>query len=101
MLNQIVLGAYGVFMMVGGYLGFKKGSTVSLAMGLGSGLLIFIGLWLLSVNPKGAWTFLSCLTGVLALTFVIRLVKTGAFMPSGMLLIITAAVFVFCLVHLK
>lgn len=100
-MEKIVLIGYAIFMMVGGYFGFKKGSTVSLAMGVGSGLLMFMGLWIMSMNPRGAWIFYSCLTGFLALSFLIRLIKTQAFMPSGMLLLITLAVFIFSLTHLK
>ncbi len=99
-MDKIILIAYGIFLIIGGYFGFKKGSTMSLAMGVGSGLLVFLGAWLMSINPKGAWIFLSCLNGFLAAAFLIRLLKTHAFMPSGMLLIISLAVLTFCLLRL-
>src|SRR5437868_15170035 len=101
MSDKIILLAYGLFLLVGGYFGFKKGSMVSLAMGVGSGLLVFLGIWLMTLNPRGAWIFLSCVSGFLTLTFIMRLVKTQAFMPSGMLLIVSGLMLVFCLFHLK
>ncbi len=101
MVNNIILIAYGLFLMIGGYFGFKKGSAVSLAMGLGSGLMILLGVWLMTINPKGAWIFLSCVSGFLVLTFLLRVLKTHAFMPSGMLLIVSLAMTIFCLLHLS
>jgi uncharacterized membrane protein (UPF0136 family) len=101
MLDKIILIAYGVFLIAGGYFGFKKaGSMMSLAMGVGSGLLMFLGVWLMSINAKGAWIFLSCVSGFLVLVFLIRVLKTHAFMPSGMLMLISAAVLAFCLFRL-
>ncbi|MBP6343528.1 MAG: TMEM14 family protein [Candidatus Omnitrophica bacterium] len=99
-MDKIVFIGYALFMFVGAYFGWKKGSSVSLAAGLGSGLLMLLGIWLMSINPRGAYIFISCLTGVLSAVFVIRLVKTQSFMPSGMLLIITLAVLAFTLFRL-
>jgi uncharacterized membrane protein (UPF0136 family) len=101
MLDKVIFVGYAIFLFVGGYFGWKKGSMVSLAMATGSGLLMLLGVWLLTINPKGAYTFISFVTGFLAAVFVIRLVKTHNFMPSGMLLIITLAVFGFTLAQLK
>lgn len=100
-MEKMVLIAYGVFLIAGGIFGFKKGSSMSLVMGIGSGLLIFLGAWLLTINPRGAWIFLNCVGGFLALVFLIRLVKTQSFMPSGMLLIFSLAFLVFCLLRLR
>jgi uncharacterized membrane protein (UPF0136 family) len=100
MLDKVILIAYGLFLMVGGYFGYKKGSMVSLAMGVGCGLLVFLGVWLLTINPR-SWIFLSAVCGFLSAVFLIRLVKTHAFMPSGMLLIISLAVLAFCLIRLR
>ncbi len=100
-MDKVILIAYGIFLIVGGYFGFKKGSMISLAMGVGSGLMVFLGIWLMTINPRGAWIFLSCLNGFLACAFLIRVVKTQAFMPSGMLLMFSTAVLVFCLLRLR
>lgn len=100
MATYIILITYGIFLIIGGFFGFKKGSKVSLIMGLSSGALVFVGLGLLSFTPKIAWIFLSCLNILLSLAFISRVIKTRKFMPSGMLLLITLAVLIFCLTHL-
>ena len=100
MTANIVLITYGLFLILGGFMGFKKGSKISLIMGLASGILVLLGVWLLTVNPKAAWVSLSCLNALLTVSFASRLIKTKKFMPSGMLLLITLAVLLFCLTHL-
>ncbi len=97
MTNYIVLIAYGLFLILGGFMGLKKGSKVSLIMGSGSGILVLGAAWFLSINPQAAWAFLICLNALLSAAFVSRLIKTRAFMPSGMLLVITLAVLIFCI----
>ena len=94
---NIVLIVYGFFLILGGFMGFKKGSKVSLIMGLSSGILVLFGVWLLTIMPKVAWASLMCLIAALSVIFTSRLIKTRAFMPSGMLLVITLAVLIFCL----
>jgi uncharacterized membrane protein (UPF0136 family) len=101
MTTNIILAAYGLFLILGGFLGFKKGSMISLIMGVSSGILVFAGIWLLTFNSKGAWIFLTCLNLVLSVSFTSRLIKTRKFMPSGMLLSITLAVLIFCLTQLR
>jgi uncharacterized membrane protein (UPF0136 family) len=100
MVDKIVFIGYALFMFVGAYFGWKKGSSVSLVAGLGSGAMILLGLWLMTLNPRGAYIFLSCVTGVLSVVFLIRLLKTHSFMPSGMLLIVTVAVAIFAVIRL-
>ena len=97
MITNIVLITYGLFLILGGFLGLKKGSKISLVMGVGSGILVFVGLWLLTFTPKVAWIFLTCLNLLLSVSFISRLIKTRKFMPSGMLLLIALAVLIFCL----
>ena len=100
-MTKIVLITYGLFLIFGGFMGYKKGSKVSLFMGLGSGILVFLGVWLLSFIPKPAWIFLICLNVLLSLAFTSRVIKTRKFMPSGMLLLITLIVLAFCLIRLN
>jgi len=101
MINEIVLIAYGILLIVGGIFGFKKGSKISLIMGLLSGILIFVGVWLLTFMPKSAWIFLICVNLLLMGSFFSRLIKTKKFMPSGMLLLLALGVFIFCLINLN
>jgi uncharacterized membrane protein (UPF0136 family) len=91
-----VIFAYGMFMLVGGYFGFRKGSMMSLVMGAGAAILVFGALWLLRLNPNGAWVTLCVTSGFLTLTFLLRTIQTKSFMPSGMLFVITVAFFFFC-----
>ena len=100
-MDKMIFIGYAVFLFVGAYFGWKKGSSVSLAAGLGSGLLMVFSLWLMTLNPRGAYVFIACLTGVLSIVFLIRLIKTHSFMPSGMLLVVTLGVLVFTLIGLK
>jgi len=97
---NIVLITYGLFLILGGFLGFKKGSKISLIMGLSSGILVLLGVWLLTVTPQAAWIFLTFLNALLSVSFVSRLIKTSTFMPSGMLLLITLGILIFCVAHL-
>jgi len=101
MTDKIVFIGYALFMFVGAFMGFKKGSSVSLVAGIGSGALMLLGIWLMSINPRGAFVFFSCVTGVLSVVFLIRLLKTHSFMPSGMLLIITLAVAIYSVIRLS
>ena len=101
MVDKLILVAYGIFLLVGGFFGFRKGSIVSLIMGVASGSMVFLGLWFMAFNVRGAWGILSGLIGVLTLTFLIRVIKTKMFMPSGMLLTVSLLVLTYCLVHLK
>ncbi|MDE2231844.1 MAG: TMEM14 family protein [Candidatus Omnitrophica bacterium] len=97
----IILTVWGLLLILGVFLGFKKGSKVSLIAGASCGILVFLGIWILSFAPKPGWVFLSCLNFLLSLNFLSRLLKTKKFMPSGMLLILTLAVLIFCLAGLK
>lgn len=99
-MEKIVFIGYALFMFVGAYFGWKKGSSVSMAAGLGSGLLMLLGIWLMTINLRGSYIFISCLTGVLSVVFLIRLLKTQVFMPAGMLLVVSVAVLAFTLISM-
>jgi len=101
MVTSILLIIYGLFLILGGFMGLKKGSKISLYMGAGSGILVFAGVWILTFDPKFGWILLSCLNALLAASFTSRLLKTRKFMPSGVLLLVSLAVLVFCLVQLR
>jgi len=85
---NIILAVYGVLMLGGGFMGYiKAGSKMSLIMGVVSATIIFFGLYLSRSNAQTGYGLISAASAVLVVTFVIRLVKTGSFMPSGMLVI--------------
>jgi len=90
-IGQWVLLGYALLMMLGGLMGFKAGSKVSLYAGLGSGVALFAALGATYYEMRiGLWAGCA-LAVILALTFGRRLAKTGKFMPSGMLLVVSIA----------
>jgi len=82
--NALYIG-YGIFLILGAFMGLKSGSKVSLYMGLGSGLLTLIAACLLNSQPTLGRTLLIAISGLLTAVFVMRLMKTKKFMPAGML----------------
>ena len=92
MLGQITLGVYALLLMAGGLIGFlKAGSRPSLIAGVMSGLLAVGCLMVfMFASPRGGCWAGVALAGLMAVVFVIRLKKTGKFMPSGMLLAMSA-----------
>ena len=87
---KIILAVYGVLMLGGGFMGYAKaGSKMSLIMGTVSAIVIFTGLYLSKANTKMGYGLISAMSTLLVGTFIIRLVKTGSFMPSGMLVILS------------
>ncbi len=90
-IGRWVLLVYAVFMMLGGMMGFRAGSKVSLYAGFGSGvaLLAALGATYYALDI-GLWA--GCgLAAILTLMFGSRLAKSGKFMPTGMLLVASLA----------
>lgn len=87
MFTGILIG-YVVLLIAGGWMGFRKaGSKVSLITSAVSGaILALCALQVLPASLRVAQVVL----GLLLLVFVMRLVKTRKFMPSGMLTGLTA-----------
>ena len=67
-------------------MGMKAGSKASLIMGSISGLLTLLALY--AVNPTG-YRWVAMISGILCVVFIIRLIKTQNFMPSGALLVLS------------
>ena len=95
MTEQMIFAAYGIFLLVGAFFGWKKGSVASLVAGGVSGALVLGGAWWMSYNVVQSRIFLFVLTCLLAVVFLTRLIKTKKFMPSGMLLLVTVAMAVY------
>jgi uncharacterized membrane protein (UPF0136 family) len=83
---------YGILTLVGGIMGYVKAkSQASLISGLVSGsLLIFAGSAQLMGQSWGL-TLAAAISAVLAIVFIVRLVKTQKFMPAGMLILASLA----------
>ena len=95
---KIIFSIYGILMLGGGVMGYVKAkSTMSLIMGIISGILIFIGVYLMGSNARTGMMLVTAVSGMLTIVFLMRLLKTHAFMPSGMLLLLSAGVLIFCI----
>jgi uncharacterized membrane protein (UPF0136 family) len=98
----IVTFIYTALILVGSFVGYyKAGSSASLIMGLASGALLtlFTLLYRSGKNWAGQWLLLT----VLALDsfFSWRFMKTHAFMPAGLLAILSSALLVVIYLHTK
>ena len=99
-MDKIIILGYGVFLVLGGYFGWKAGSSKSLVTSLVSAALVFLGFFLTANSPRNGYLLLSGVGAALTIVFIMRLAATHKFMPSGMLLLITVAYLIFCLTHL-
>lgn len=86
MAAKVIFLIYGIFLLVGAFMGLKAGSKISLIAGLASATFVFAGIILLGSNAKLGYGILTGTSGLLTIVFLIRFIKTGAFMPSGMIL---------------
>lgn len=92
--------AFAIFLLVGAFFGWKAGSKASLYAGLGSAVLVSSGgLWA-AQDPGNGYIFLTAVAAGLTFVFLSRLIKTKKFMPSGMLLAVSALFLVYTLLHL-
>ena len=92
---------YALFLFAGAFMGLKAGSRISLIMGLASGCLVLLGVYFMGLNPRNGYLFLSILNGLLTVVFLMRFLKTHSMMPSGMLLIVSLIVLIFCFIGLS
>lgn len=79
---------YGVIVLLGGVMGYLKAkSKVSLLAGSGSGIAL-LAAWLISRQFPLAGLGLATAIGlILCIVFVMRLLRTRSFMPSGMMMV--------------
>lgn len=96
---KIVFIVWALLLYVGALMGSKAGSKVSLIMGLISGTLVLVGVYLIAAQGRSGYLFLAGINALLTATFLQRLLKTKKFMPSGMLLVLSLAMFVFTLLQ--
>jgi uncharacterized membrane protein (UPF0136 family) len=91
----LIVFAYGVLLIGLGYLGYQQsGSTKSLMMGSGFGLLVLLSSGLLFAKNK-LGTYLAILTTIaLTATFITRYSSTGKMVP-GCLAVISGIMLVF------
>lgn len=98
---KIVLIVYGVLMLGGGVMGYAKaGSKMSLYMGAISSVLVFLSVFWMKNNPALGLGAATSTAGILSVVFLMRFLKTKAFMPSGMLLVLSLVVLAVCLMQM-
>jgi uncharacterized membrane protein (UPF0136 family) len=89
-----VLLVYGAFMILGGVMGARKGSRVSLYAGAGSGLLLLVAWFVTRTHlAAGLWLGVAVAALLCGVTGV-RLARSGKFMPAGMLLAVSVVALV-------
>lgn len=94
-MTNTLLFIYGILMMVGGAIGYVKAQSMqSLTMGIVSGLVVLAGLWATKFNAVYGYGLITLMAGLLCFIFTKRLLATHAFMPAGMLLILSLIAFV-------
>lgn len=91
--------AYAIFVAIGGGIGYLKSkSKVSLFSGLGSAALLVIAYFIGRTNVTAGLAIALGSAIALCAVFLIRLKKTGKFMPAGLMGMVSAiAAIVFAL----
>lgn len=93
LVGQVTMGVYALLLAAGGVFGMAKaGSRPSLIAGLVSAALIVCCLILSGSDPVIGFGLGAGIAGSLVAVFASRYRKTGKFMPSGMLLGLSAVV---------
>jgi len=98
---EIILILYGCLLFSGAYFGWKAGSKISMIMGILSGLLVFFGVYLITISTFNGYCLVASISSFLSVIFLIRLVKTHKFMPAGMLLGVSCLVLFLTLFQLS
>jgi uncharacterized membrane protein (UPF0136 family) len=86
-ITQVIYVVYVVLLLTGGVMGFRAGSRISLIMSSVSACIMIASLLAMKISTQGGHIAIALLSLALVAVFVIRLVKTGAFMPAGLMLI--------------
>jgi uncharacterized membrane protein (UPF0136 family) len=98
---KILLIIYSCILFSGAYFGSKAGSKVSVYMGIISGALVLLSVYLINMNPKCGYWSAASISGLLSVVFMIRLAKTHMFMPAGMLLVTSAVILIMSAIQIS
>lgn len=88
-LGQMTLIVFGILMIVGGAMGMKAGSKVSLIAGGTSGVLILVAYVVSRFNMNAGLWMGAVLALLLAGNFLMRWMKTGKVMPAAALMAVS------------
>jgi len=92
-LSRILLGTYGILLIVGGVMGkVKTGSTVSAIAGTASGIAALIAFWVSRTDPAQGLLIGLMVSLLLTGIFMSRFFRTRIFMPAGMVLILSIVI---------
>ena len=81
---------FGVLTIAGGIMGYAKaGSTASIIAGSISGILLLVGAWLLPTNQGAGLAVTLIVSVLLLLYFASKFMRTSAFMPAGLMSILS------------
>jgi uncharacterized membrane protein (UPF0136 family) len=81
---------FGLLTIVGGVIGFaSKGSVASIVAGSISGILLLVAAFLLPGNVVAGLAMAGIVSLLLAGRFVPAFMKTGGFMPAGMMSVLS------------
>ena len=82
---------FGLLTIIGGVIGYaSKGSMASIVAGSISGILLLVGAFLLPNNATAGLAVAGIVSILLAGRFIPAFMKTGDFMPAGMMSILSA-----------
>ncbi len=99
-INAIIFALFGVFIFVGGVIGFRAShSTASLVMGSSFSFLLMISSFAAYKKFLLGYFFGTLLTSILLLFFLFRFYTTLKFMPSGMMALMSFVVLVITFVN--
>ncbi|MFO0888105.1 MAG: TMEM14 family protein [Isosphaeraceae bacterium] len=88
--GQTILSVYALLLAVGGVIGYTKaGSRPSLIAGIASAIVVVIALFLTTTAPRLGLGIGAVVALLLAGFFGSRFSKTGKFMPSGMMAVVS------------
>lgn len=83
---------YGLVILLGGVVGYLKAkSQVSLLSGIGSGISLVVAWFICRQMPVVGLGLATLLAFVLCIVFVLRFLKTRAFMPAGLMMVFSLA----------
>jgi uncharacterized membrane protein (UPF0136 family) len=83
---------YALVVLLGGVMGYVKAkSQVSLLSGVGSGIALLVAWFICRQFPAAGLGLATLLALVLLVVFVMRFFRTRAFMPSGLMIILSLA----------